>query len=131
MKVINGAGATLGRIASYAAKESLKGEEVSIVNCDKVIITGNFESTKEKFLEKRRRVGTIQKGPKIPSTSEKIVKRTVRGMLPNHREGRGKEALKRIKCYSKVPENMKDLKLIEVHKDKKIKFSEVSDFTKR
>ncbi len=41
MKIIDGKDAVLGRLASYAAKEALKGEEVIIVNCKEVIITGN------------------------------------------------------------------------------------------
>ncbi|MCR4327311.1 MAG: 50S ribosomal protein L13 [Nanoarchaeota archaeon] len=130
MKIVNGKGVALGRIASYAAKESLKGEEISIVNCDEVIITGNFETTKKDFQERRSRVGSSQKGPKLPSTSEKIVKRAVRGMLPNYREGRGRVAYKRVMCYSKIPKECEGKELIEVHKDKKMKYSEVKKFTK-
>jgi len=40
MKIIDGKGAVLGRLASYVAKESLKGEEIAVVNCDEIIITG-------------------------------------------------------------------------------------------
>ena len=38
--IIDGEHAIMGRIASFAAKEALKGEDVVIVNCNKVIITG-------------------------------------------------------------------------------------------
>ncbi len=130
MKVIDGKGATLGRIASLVAKEALKGEEISVINCDNVIITGNFSAIKENFEIKRGRVGSGQKGPKHPATSEKIVKRAVRGMLPNHRAGRGKAALGRVKCYAKTPKEFENSKTEKIGLTKKIKFSEVKEFVK-
>jgi large subunit ribosomal protein L13 len=56
MKIIDGKNATLGRLASYAAKEALKGEEIAIVNCGETIITGNKQDIKNKFLRSRARV---------------------------------------------------------------------------
>ncbi|MDP2628758.1 MAG: 50S ribosomal protein L13 [Nanoarchaeota archaeon] len=127
MKIIDGTNAILGRLASYAAKESLQGEEVVILNSEKVIITGNKKNIKEKFLQKRRRVGSIQVGPKISRASERIVKRTIRGMLPNYREGRGREAFKRIKCFKGIPKEFADKKMIKSGKEKTKKFIKVED----
>ena len=90
MKIIDGKNAVLGRLASYVAKQALKGEEMVVLNCEQVIVTGNRTDIKEKFEGKRRRVGSSQKGPKHSKSSDKIVKRTIRGMLPDHRKGRGK-----------------------------------------
>jgi large subunit ribosomal protein L13 len=101
--IIDGKNAILGRLAAKIAKASLKGEEVKVINCEQIIITGDKAFIKNKLEEKRQRVGSTQKGPKVSRTSEKIVKRAIRGMLPNYRTGRGREALKRIKCYSGVP----------------------------
>ncbi len=95
MIFIDGKGSTLGRLASYVAKQALKGEEIRVFNCDEVIITGNKAFTKQDYTEKRGRVGTLQKGPKYSMTSEKIVKRTIRGMIPNYRRGRGKIAFEK------------------------------------
>jgi|WetSurMetagenome_2_1015567.scaffolds.fasta_scaffold71463_2 large subunit ribosomal protein L13 len=116
MKIIDAKDAVLGRLGSYVARESLKGEEFAIVNCEQIIITGNRKNIQEELAAKRRRVGSTQKGPKVSRTSEKIVKRAIRGMLPNYRTGRGRDALKRIKCYVGVP--------VEFEKEKKIIFSE-------
>ena len=112
MKIIDGSGAVLGRLASFVAKEDLKGEEFVILNCDKVIITGNRKMVEKEFEKKRTKVGSGQKGPKVPRTSEKIVKRAIRGMLPNHRQGRGKDIFKKIKCYSGVPKEFEESKKI-------------------
>ncbi len=131
MKFIDGKGVTLGRLASFVAKEILKGVEVSLLNSDLVIITGNRKTIEREFTEKRSRFGHSQKGPKHPATSEKIVKRAIRGMLPNHREGRGKEAFKRVRCYVGIPKQFSEEKLITLNKERKMKFSEIKEFTKR
>ena len=130
MKIIDGKNAVLGRLASYVAKEALKGEEIVILNCEQVIITGNRKDIKERFEAKRRRVGSSQKGPVHSRSSEKIVKRTVRGMLPDHRRGRGKIAFKRIKCYTGIPKEFQESKKIVSGKEKIGKFIRVKDISK-
>ena len=130
MIVIDGKNAILGRLASYVAKESLKGEEVSIVNCGEIIITGNKKFMEQDMQKRREMIGSGQKGPHISRTSEKIVKRAIRGMLPDHREGRGKEAFKRIKCYVNVPAEFKDSKKLTFDDPDKLKYIKVKELTK-
>jgi len=130
MKIIDGKDAVLGRLASYVAKEALKGEEIVILNCEEVIITGNKKNIEKKFEEKRGRVGSSQKGPKHHRVSEKIVKRVIRGMLPDHRKGKGKETLKRIKCYNKIPKEFQEKKKIVAGKEKKNKFVRIKEVSK-
>jgi len=130
MKVIDGKNATLGRLASYTAKEALKGEDIRIVNCEEIIITGSKKNIKEDLKQKRGRVGTIQKGPKISMASEKLVKRAIRGMLPNHRFGRGREAYQRIKCYVGFPKEFENSNLIKSGKEKKGKFVKIKEISK-
>lgn len=130
MKIIDGEGAIMGRLASYIAKEALKGEEMIIVNCEKIIITGNKKDIEKKFFEKRSKVGSGQKGPKHSRDNEKVVKRIIRGMLPNHRKGRGKEAFRRIKCYVGVPKEFEELKKIVAGKEKPNKFLQIKEISK-
>jgi len=129
MKIIDGTGAVLGRLASFAAKEALKGEDIVIVNCNEIIISGNKKTTEREFFEKRHRHGHSQKGPIHSKVSERMVKRTIRGMLPNYREGRGRVAFKKIMCYNKAPEEYAEKKKIEM-KVEKLKYSKVEDFKK-
>jgi len=129
MKIIDGKNAVLGRLASYVAKEALKGEEVAILNCGEIIITGSKKNIKENFENRKKRIGSGQQGPKVSMTSEKIVKRAIRGMLSNHRKGRGKEALARIKCYAGMPEEFKDKKMIVAGKEKTSKFVQIKEIT--
>lgn len=126
MKIIDGKGAILGRVASYSAKSALKGEDIIIFNCDKIKISGNKKNIQENFRIKREKRGSSQKGPKHSRLNEKIVKRTIRGMLPDFRKGKGKIAYRRIKCYEKLPKEFENSKSISF--DKKInKFIEIKD----
>jgi len=126
VQVIDGKDATLGRMASYVAKELLKGEKMVIVNCDEVIITGNKKNIKDHFAKKRTKVGSGQKGPKYSMVNEKIVKRAVRGMIGNHRKGRGKVAYGLLRCHNKVPEEYKNSKTM-TFKNKNNKFIKIKD----
>ncbi len=130
MIIIDGKNLVLGRLATLVAKKAMMGEEVSIVNSDQIIITGNKTTIQREFKEKRSRFGSSHKGPVHHRVSEKIVKRAIRGMLPDHRFGRGKEALQKIKCYSGIPEEFKDKEFFKIISVKKIKFSKVGEFTK-
>lgn len=131
MKIIDAKDAVLGRLSAYAAKEAMRGEDVVIVNCEQAKITGRRLNIVEDFLKKRTKVGTGQKGPKISRLSYKIVKRTIRGMLPEHREGRGRVAWKKIKCYNGVPKEFESAEKISlVRKDKRGKFIRVSELSK-
>ena len=130
MKIIDGKNAVLGRLASYSAKEALKGEEIVILNCEHVIITGNKKDIYEKWESKRKRVGTGQRGPKHSGLAERIVKRAIRGMLPKTTGGRGKEAFRRIKCYTGIPKEFEESKKIVGGKERKSKFISVREISK-
>ena len=131
MNIIDGKGAVLGRLASYVAKEALKGEEIVILNSELVIITGNRKNIEESFHTRRSRVGSSQKGPKLSKSSERIVKRTIRGMLPEHRFGRGRDAFKRIKCYAGVPKEFQEAKTIKAGKGKQSKFITIKEISNK
>lgn len=128
-KIINGENAVLGRLASYVAKEAMKGEEIVVVNCDQIIITGDKKNIKAHFEKRRTKVGSGQKGPKYSRVDEKIVKRAIRGMLSNHRKGRGKEAYRRIRCYAGIPREYEDSKKISIDTGNKKKFIKVKEIS--
>lgn len=130
MKIIDGTNAVLGRLAVYAAKQALKGEEIAIVNCENIIITGNRKDILGEFKEKRSKVGSGQKGPKYSLSIEKIVKRTIRGMIPNHRKGRGKVAYQKIKCYIGTPSEFETSEKETFGKPDKRKFHKIGELIK-
>jgi large subunit ribosomal protein L13 len=102
--VINGDGLLLGRLASITAKRALAGEEIAIVNVEKVIISGSRARVLGNYKHKRER-GSTGWGPFFPRRPDHIVKRTIRGMLP-YKRPRGVDALKHIKCYVGVPADL-------------------------
>ena len=122
MKIIDAKNTVLGRLASFAAKEALRGEEIAVLNSEKVIITGNMKFIKEDFEAKKTRVGSNQQGPKVSRSPYLIVRRAIRGMLPNHRTGRGRVAMKKIKCYVGIPKEFEGKKTIKIEHDQKNKF---------
>ena len=104
MKAYDARGAVLGRLAVLVAKDAMLGHEVVIINAGDAILTGTKESIIAKYARKQA-MGQHHKGPFLHKTSEKFVKRVIRGMLP-HKEVRGALALKRVKCYTGVPEGL-------------------------
>jgi len=103
--IVDAKGLILGRMASIVAKRLLKGEKIIIVNAEEAVISGRRLSLLkeyEEFLQK----GHFRKGPLHPRRPDTIVKRVIRGMLPR-RKPRGKEALKMLRVYIGVPEELK------------------------
>lgn len=107
MKIIDGQGLLLGRVGSYAAKAALLGEEINIINCEKIVVSGEKKKVLAKEKEKRDRKGYPLKSAKFSRLPDRFVRRAVRGMLP-HKKERGQEAFKRIKCYVGTPAELKD-----------------------
>ena len=106
--IIDASGATLGRLSTNAAKRLLNGEEIAIVNTEKAIISGKKSAIKNRYKQKRE-VGTYRKGPFFPRTPERIVKRTIRGMIP-YQTPHGRAAFKRLKCYVGIPKEFEGKK---------------------
>ena len=95
----------LGRLASFAAKHALLGEEISIINSENAVVSGNKKTTLDIYAHSLDR-GSRAKGPFVYRRPDTLVKRTIKGMLPSSKDS-GKKALKRIKCYIGVPDNFK------------------------
>jgi large subunit ribosomal protein L13 len=104
--IVDGENLLLGRIGAVVAKKALEGEEIFVVNCEKVMISGAKVKTIQDNL-KRLGFGSPRWGPFIPRQAFRYVKRAFRGMLP-YKVERGKEAFARIICYNKVPKEFQD-----------------------
>ena len=114
--VIDAAHSVLGRVASYAAKQALLGKTVAIVNCNQTVITGKVRTTINEYNTTRRRGGSSLNGPFFPKHPDRIMKRTVRGML-SYTQQRGLDAFKRIRAYNEVPKEYADVKKITLLKN--------------
>jgi len=104
--VIDATGCSLGRLAAYAAKQSLEGKKVLIFNAESAVISGKTDETLKHYKVKydaKSHANPKRFGPKRPRNADRFVRRTVRGMLP-WKTTRGKEAFKRVMAYTGRPE---------------------------
>src|SRR4030066_1305342 len=107
--LINAEGLIVGRMASQVAKKLLNGEKVIIVNAEKAVISGKKKSKvaeAKEFLE----VGAPMRGPFHYRRPDRILRKTVRGMLP-FKQPKGKTAFKKLKVFMSVPEDLRDQKM--------------------
>lgn len=107
--VINAEGLILGRMSSIIAKRLLKGEKIVVVNAEKAVISGKRKSKvaeAKEFLE----VGYPGKGPFHYKRPDRILRRTVRGMLP-YKQPKGKQAYKRLKVFIGLPDELKNVEM--------------------
>lgn len=104
MKIIDATGSIVGRLAATAAKETIKGGEVAIINIEKAAFTGEPRMVVAKF-EARRAVqqkGNPEKSPKWPRRPDMLFRKIVDGMMPKH-TSRTKAAFKRLHVYLGTP----------------------------
>jgi len=108
VSIIDATNLILGRMASIVAKRALEGERIVIINAEKAIVSGGRTSIVEnaKHSLRTRTLGSLEKGPTHPRRPDRYVKRAIRGMLPKKKHS-GKEALKRIKVYTGIPEEFR------------------------
>ncbi len=117
--VVNAEGLILGRMCSKIAKRILNGEEIIIVNAEKIVISGKKKSKvaeAKEFLE----VGAPERGPFHSRRPDRIVRKTVRGMVP-WKQPKGKVAYKRLKVFMGIPKELKGMKMETVDQAKATK----------
>jgi large subunit ribosomal protein L13 len=108
--IVNADGLTLGRMASVIAKKLLNGEKVIVVNAEKAVLSGKRKSKvaeAKEFLE----VGSPGRGPFHYRQPDRILRKTVRGMLP-FKQSKGKMAYNRLKVFIGVPEALQSQQMI-------------------
>src|SRR3989344_711074 len=98
MKIYDGKGMVLGRLAARAAKDVLLGEEVKVVNCEEIVISGKQTTVFAREKQRRDRKGYPLKSAKFSRLPDRFVRRSIRGMLP-WKLARGKEAFRNVLCY--------------------------------
>jgi large subunit ribosomal protein L13 len=101
MKIIDADGLILGRMSSAIAKRLLNGEEIVIINAEKVLITGKKRMIYDEY-HKMRDLSHARKGPHFPRMPDMILKRTIRGMIP-YQKPDGRAAFKNLKVYMGIP----------------------------
>jgi len=106
MAVINASKLVFGRLASNVAERLLKGEQIDIVNVDKAVIIGKKSMVIARYKKRVDMHGKAnpEKGPKYSRTPEKMMKHSIKGMLP--KKDRGTQALKKVRAFIGVPDGI-------------------------
>lgn len=101
--VIDGKNAILGRLGSVVAEKIMAGEDVVVLNCESIVITGEKEMV---FADYKARFDRgeckSRKGPFYPRRADLLFKRSVRGMIPWTTTS-GRNAFRRLHAYVGTP----------------------------
>ncbi|MBN2202670.1 MAG: 50S ribosomal protein L13 [Candidatus Aenigmarchaeota archaeon] len=127
--IIDATNSILGRLSAKIAKEVLKGQPVTVVNTEKIVISGNPEAVIARFKAKRDRKDP-HKGPFFPRYPDRILKRTVRGMLP-YKTDRGAKALRMLKVEIGNPNSLKGETLGKTADDLSFKYITLEEVCKK
>ena len=117
--VVDGSDLIAGRLCSNVSKLLLKGSRVSIVNCEKIMISGKRSNIVEEYKNFLKIASIIhpKHGPFHPRRPDTIISRMVRGMLPRDKPS-GQAAHKRLRAYIGVPKEIKSFDKIQFDNSK-------------
>lgn len=104
---IDGTGLVLGRLSSWIAQRIMSGENIVVVNAQDMLVSGKRKYLINSYLQRRSRATHTnpKRGPFFPRMPDRILRRTVRGMLP-WKTRSGKTAFRKLSAFIEVPENL-------------------------
>jgi large subunit ribosomal protein L13 len=114
--IIDGEGLILGRLASTVSKRLLEGEEITVLNAEKIVILGTKEWTYAKYKQRIDRASISnprRMGPKYPRRPDDIFRRTVRGMLP-YKKSKGRKAFRGLKVFLGIPQEFEEAEALKL-----------------
>ncbi len=113
--VYDASGMVLGRFASIVAKQLVLGKNVAVVNAGKAVLSGNASVLAGRYRTRLnlKESENPEHSPYWPRRPDMLVKRIIRGMLP-YRRPKGKEAYRRLRVFTNVPEGLKGMKPVEL-----------------
>lgn len=104
-----------GRLASHVAKMLLEGNRVTLINCDKIMISGSRSSIIREYRDFLEIASILhpKHGPFHPRRPDTMMERMIRGMLPRKKPS-GLAAHKRLRTHIGVPDSVRSLKKIRI-----------------
>ena len=107
-----------GRLASNVAKLLLQGQRVTVVNCEKIMMSGKRETQireYREFLEINSLIN-YKHGPVHYRRPDTMMAKMIRQMLPFDRKPSGKLAFARLRTYIGAPNETKPIEKIQFEK---------------
>jgi len=109
-----------GRLSSNVAKLLVNGNRVSVVNCEKIMMSGTRSNQIKEYREflEINSVINPKHGPVHYRRPDTLMAKMIRQMLPHDRKPSGKEAHQRLRTYIGSPKELKSLEKIQFEKSK-------------
>jgi large subunit ribosomal protein L13 len=109
-----------GRLASNVAKLLIKGNRVSVVNCEKIMMSGTRSNQIKEYREflEINSIINYKHGPVHYRRPDTVMAKMIRQMLPFDRKPSGKESYQRLRTYIGSPKEIKSLEKIQFEKAK-------------
>ncbi len=116
--VVDATGHVAGRMSSYVAKLLIKGNRVSIINCEKAMMSGTRTNIIQEYREflKINSIINPKHGPVHYRRPDTIITKMIRGMLPYGKKPSGIKAHKRLRAYIGSPKELKSMQKIQFEK---------------
>ena len=107
-----------GRLASHVAKLLIQGNRVTLVNCEKIMYSGNRDNLIQEYREflEINSIINYKHGPVHYRRPDTIISKMIRGMLPYEGKPSGVAAFKRLRAYVGSPKELKSLEKIQFEK---------------
>ena len=118
--VVDGTDLIAGRLSSNVAKLLIRGNRVSVVNCEKIMMSGTRDNRIKEYREflEINSVINPKHGPVHYRRPDTIIAKMIRQMLPFDRKPSGKEAYQRLRTYIGSPKEIRSLEKIQFEKSK-------------
>ena len=109
-----------GRLSSHVAKLLIKGNRVSVINCEKTMMSGTRSNQIKEYREflEINSIINPKHGPVHYRRPDTIIAKMIRGMLPYDRKPSGKTSHQRLRTYIGSPKELKSFKKIQFEKAK-------------
>ena len=118
--VIDATNHIAGRLASNVAKLLIKGNRVSVVNCEKIMMSGTKSNQIKEYREflEINSIINPKHGPVHYRRPDTVMAKMIRGMLPYNKKPSGKQARQRLRTYIGSPKELKSMPKIQFEKAK-------------
>lgn len=116
--VVDASNHVAGRLSSLVAKLLLKGNRISLVNCERIMISGTRSNTIHEYRQflKINSIINPKHGPVHYRRPDTVITKMIRGMLPFEKKPSGKTSHKRLRAYVGSPKELKPFKKVQFEK---------------
>ena len=107
-----------GRLSSNVAKLLLQGHRVTVINCEKIMMSGTRSNQIQEYREflEINSIINVKHGPVHYRRPDTIMAKMIRQMLPFDRKPSGKLAFQRLRTYIGAPKETKPIEKIQFEK---------------